>query len=158
MSTDTKTETKKEAPRGTKDIQLYSLATPNGVKVNILLEELQIPYDAHTINIGKNEQFQEWFLQINPNNKIPAIVDLKGPNNAPFAVIESGAILLYLAKKYDTQHQFLPKDLAGESLVLQWMFFQAGGVGPMFGQVGHFFKYSKEDVPYAKKKDIWMKP
>ncbi|MDI9314025.1 MAG: glutathione binding-like protein [Hydrotalea sp.] len=127
-------------------IQLYSLATPNGVKVAIALEEMAIPYDAHLINISKGDQFTAEFIAINPNSKIPAIVDPDGPGGKPFPVIESGAILLYLAEKTG---KFLPKDAAKRSQTIQWLFWQMAGLGPMFGQFGHFTVYAPEKVPYA---------
>ncbi|MEL6899964.1 MAG: glutathione S-transferase C-terminal domain-containing protein [Cyanobacteria bacterium J06606_4] len=127
-------------------IQLYSLGTPNGQKVSVALEEMALPYEAHKVNILKGEQFTEDFIEINPNSKIPAIVDPQGPNGEPFAVFESGAILVYLAEK---SGKFLPSDPAARSECLQWLFFQVGGVGPMFGQFGHFYKYAKEKVPYG---------
>lgn len=123
-------------------IQLYSLATPNGQKVAIALEEMQLPYEAHTVNILKGEQFEPEFLKINPNGKIPAIVDPEpAPGKGPLAIMESGAILLHLAEK---SGMFLSKDPVTRSETLQWLFFQVGGVGPMFGQFGHFFKYAKD--------------
>jgi GSH-dependent disulfide-bond oxidoreductase len=130
-----------------KKIQLYSLATPNGQKIGIALEEMEIPYDAHTINIMKGDQFKPEFIKINPNSKIPAIVDLDGPGGQPLSIMESGAILIYLAQKYG---KFYPQDPRLQSEVLQWLFFQVGGIGPMFGQFGHFFKYAVEkcDHPY----------
>ncbi|MCC5815694.1 MAG: glutathione S-transferase N-terminal domain-containing protein [Leptospira sp.] len=129
-----------------KPIQLYSLNTPNGQKVGIALEEMGIPYEPHTINIMEGDQFKEEFVKINPNSKIPAIVDPEGPGGN-HNVFESGAILLYLAEK---SGKFLPKDPVLRSETLQWLFFQMGGVGPMFGQFGHFFKYAGEkcDHPY----------
>lgn len=128
-------------------IQLYSLATPNGQKIGIALEEMGLPYDGHRIDITKGEQFKPEFVKINPNSKIPAIVDPTGPNQESLAVFESGAILIYLAEK---SGKFLPADPRLKSEVLQWLFFQVGGVGPMFGQFGHFFKYAKDkcDHPY----------
>ena len=128
-------------------IQLYSLATPNGQKIGIALEEMQLAYEAHTINIGKGEQFTEDFIKINPNSKIPAIVDPVSADGKPLSVIESGAILIYLAQK---SGKFLSSDPRLHSETLQWLFFQVGGVGPMFGQFGHFFKYAvdKCDHPY----------
>lgn len=130
-----------------KPIELYSLATPNGQKVSIALEEMEIPYNAHTINILKGEQLTPEFLAINPNGKIPAIIDPEGDQGKPLTVFESGAILIYLAKK---AQKFLPPEPKLESETLQWLFFQVGGVGPMFGQFGHFYKYAKEkcDHPY----------
>ncbi|CAI7842570.1 unnamed protein product [Closterium sp. NIES-53] len=129
-------------------VQLYSLATPNGQKVSIALEEMEIPYDAHTINIMKDEQFTPEFIAINPNSKIPAIVDPMGaPDGTPLKIFESGAILLYLAEK---SGKFLPQDAVQRWETLSWLFFQMGGVGPMFGQFGHFFKYARDkcDHPY----------
>ncbi len=128
-------------------IQLYSLATPNGQKISIALEEMGLPYTPHTINIVKGDQFKPEFIQINPNSKIPAIVDPEGPGGSPISIMESGAILMYLAQK---SGKFWPTDPRLQSEVLQWLFFQVGGVGPMFGQFGHFFKYAgdKCDHPY----------
>ncbi|CAN5671416.1 glutathione binding-like protein [soil metagenome] len=130
-----------------KEIQLYSLATPNGQKVGIALEEMGLAYTPHTINIGTGDQFKPEFIAVNPNSKIPAIVDPVGPGGEPISVFESGAILVYLARK---SGEFLPKDPRAEIEVLQWLFFQMAGVGPMFGQFGHFFKYAvdKCDHPY----------
>lgn len=127
-------------------IQLYSLGTPNGQKISIALEEMALPYEAHRIEIMKDDQFTDEFIAINPNSKIPAIIDPNGPNNEPFAVFESGAILMYLAEK---SGKFLPTDPAARSECLQWLFFQMGGIGPMFGQFGHFHTFAKEKVPYA---------
>jgi GST-like protein len=127
-------------------LQLYSMATPNGQKASIALEEMELPYDAHTINIGKGEQFSEEFLKINPNSKIPALVDPSGPDGNPLAIMESGAILIYLAEK---SGKFLSQDPRLRSETLQWLFFQVGSVGPMFGQFGHFTRYAPEKVPYA---------
>jgi GSH-dependent disulfide-bond oxidoreductase len=131
----------------TDTLQLYSLATPNGQKVGIALEEMGLPYEAHLINIMQGDQFTPEFVKINPNSKIPAIVDPVGDHGKPLAIMESGAILLYLAEK---SGQFLPTDPALRSKVLQWLFFQVGGVGPMFGQFGHFYKFAQEkcDHPY----------
>ena len=127
-------------------IQLYSLGTPNGQKVAIALEEMALPYEAHRVDIMAGDQFTDEFVAINPNSKIPAIVDPKGPGGKPLSVFESGAILLYLAEK---SGQYLPTDPAARSECLQWLFFQVGGVGPMFGQFGHFYKYAKEKIPYS---------
>ncbi|MGH1467373.1 MAG: glutathione binding-like protein [Bdellovibrionales bacterium] len=128
-------------------IQLYSLATPNGQKVSIALEEMGLEYDAHTINIMEDDQFTPEFIAINPNSKIPALVDPEGDSGKPLNIMESGAILLHLAEKTG---KFLPKDPGARSRVLQWLFFQVGGAGPMFGQFGHFYKYGKNncDHPY----------
>lgn len=121
------------------DIHLYSLATPNGQKVSCFLEAAKIPYEATKIDILKDDQFTEEYIKINPNSKIPSIVDKAGPNGKELAIMESGAILLYLGEKYD---QFVPKDPVLKSQCLQWLFFQMASVGPMFGQFGHFFKYA----------------
>jgi len=121
-------------------IKLYSLATPNGQKVSIALEEMELAYEATTINILENDQFSDEFIKVNPNSKIPAIVDPDGPEEN-HAVMESGAILLYLAEK---SGKFLPSDPVYRSETLQWLFFQMGGIGPMFGQFGHFYKYAGE--------------
>lgn len=128
-------------------IQLYSLATPNGQKISIALEEMGLPYEAHLVDITKGEQFKPEFVAINPNSKIPAIVDPNGPDGKALSVFESGAILIYLAQK---SKQFLPSDPRLQSETLQWLFFQVSGLGPMFGQFGHFFKYAKDkcDHPY----------
>ncbi len=122
-------------------IQLYTLATPNGQKVSVALEELQLPYEAHRVDIGSNEQFLPEFLTLNPNNKIPVIIDPLGPGGAPLTLFESGAILLYLAEKTG---QLLPVDAAERYYCIQWLIFQVAGIGPMFGQFGHFHKYAGE--------------
>ena len=128
------------APEHPDRIQLYSLATPNGQKAGIVLEELGLPYEGHRINIMEGDQFDPDYLKINPNSKIPAILDPNGPGGKPLAIQESGAILYYLAKKAG---KLIPSDPAGESQVLQWVFFQVGSVGPMFGQFGHFYRFAK---------------
>ena len=127
-------------------IDLYTWRTPNGRKVSIMLEEVELPYAAHPIDIGKDEQFAPDFLAISPNNKIPAIVDRDGPGGDPYSVFESGAILLYLSEK--AGGRFLPRDARPRYDVMQWLMFQMGGVGPMFGQAHHFIR-AKEAVPYA---------
>lgn len=128
-------------------IQLFSLNTPNGIKVAVALEELGIPYEAHTVRILKGEQFTDAFKSISPNSKIPAIVDLNGPGGKPLSLMESGAILIYLAEKAG---RLLPSDPAQRFKCLQWLFFQVGHIGPMFGQFGHFYKYARDkcDHPY----------
>jgi len=128
-------------------LQLYSLATPNGQKIGVALEEMGVDYEPHLINILKNDQFSPEFIKVNPNSKIPAITDPHGPDGKPINVFESGAILIYLAEKTG---KFLPSDPRLRYETLQWLFFQVGGVGPMFGQFGHFFKYGKDkcDHPY----------
>jgi GST-like protein len=123
-------------------IQLYSLNTPNGVKVSILLEEAGLPYEPHVIDITKDETFTPEFLSLNPNGKIPAIIDPDGPDGKPFGMFESGAILVYLA---DKTGQFLPATTAGRYETLQWVFFQMAAIGPMFGQVGFFNKFAGKD-------------
>ena len=131
-------------------IDIYSWATPNGHKVHIMLEEcgqrLGRDWQAHPINIGTGDQFQPAFLDISPNNKIPAMVDPKGPNGKPMHLFESGAILLYLASKFN---RFLPKSDAAKFETLQWLMFQMGGVGPMLGQAHHFRIYAPEKIDYA---------
>ena len=126
-------------------IQLYSLATPNGQKVSIALEELSLPYEPHKVNIMENDQFTDEFKAACPNSKIPAIVDPDGPDGKPLAIFESGAILLHLAEKTG---KLIPTDARKRSECLQWLFFQMAGVGPMFGQLGHFYKFAKERLPY----------
>ncbi len=128
-------------------IELYTWGTPNGRKVSIMLEECGLPYNIHKINIGTNiEQFTADYLKINPNGKIPAIVDPDGPEGAPISLMESGAILVYLAEK---SGKFLPRTGGARYKTLEWLMFQMGGVGPMFGQVHHFVRSAKEKVPYG---------
>lgn len=131
-------------------IDLYYWTTPNGHKVSLFLEEAGLPYKVHPINIGKNEQFAPDFLKIAPNNRIPAIVDqAPADGGEPLSLFESGAILLYLAEKTG---QFLPKDLRGRQMALQWLFWQMGGLGPMAGQNHHFNRFAPEKIPYAIKR------
>jgi GSH-dependent disulfide-bond oxidoreductase len=120
-------------------IQLYSLPTPNGVKASIMLEETGLPYEPHLVRFDSDDQLSPEFVSLNPNNKIPAIIDPDGPTGAPLPLFESGAILLYLAEK---NGQFLPADAARRYEAIQWLMFQMGGVGPMFGQVGFFHKFA----------------
>lgn len=127
-------------------IDLYSWHTSNGRKLYIMLEELGLPYTHHAIDIGKDDQFTPEFIAINPNSKIPAIVDQDGPGGKPYTVFESGAILIYLAEKTG---RFYPEETRARYDVLQWLMFQMGGVGPIFGQVHHFLRAAKEKVPYA---------
>ena len=127
-------------------IDLYTWSTPNGRKVSIILEELGLPYAVHPINIGQGDQHKPEFVAINPNSKIPAIIDSEGPDGPPLALFESGAILIYLAEKHG---RFLPAAGTARYRVLQWLMFQMGGVGPMFGQVHHFVRSAPEPVPYA---------
>lgn len=128
-------------------LQLYSIATPNGQKIGIALEEMGLEFDAHTVDIRKNEQFAPEFLKISPNNKIPAMVDLDGPGGEPLKLFESGAILMYLAEKTG---KFLGESEREKWEITKWLFWQVGGFGPMLGQMGHFYKYAPEDVPYGK--------
>ena len=130
-------------------LQLYSLATPNGVKVSIMLEETGLPYEAHLVSFETQDQLSPAFLSLNPNNKIPAILDPNGPGGRPMALAESGAILLYLAEKTG---QLMPQDPAQRYECIQWVMFQMGGIGPMFGQVGFFYKYAGKD--YADKRPL----
>jgi len=127
-------------------IDVYSWPTPNGHKVHIMLEECDLPYVAHPVNIGKGDQFAPDFLAISPNNKIPAIVDPEGPDGQPISLFESGAILVYLAGKTG---RFMPEGDRARYDVLQWLMFQMGGVGPMLGQAHHFRLYAPEKLPYA---------
>jgi GST-like protein len=127
-------------------IDLYTWSTPNGRKVSIMLEELGVPYRVHAVNIGAGEQFAPEFVAISPNSKIPAIMDEDGPEAKPFPLFESGAILLYLSWKTG---RFLPREPSAQFEAIQWLMFQMGGVGPMFGQVHHFVRAAKEPVPYA---------
>lgn len=127
-------------------IDVYSMATPNGHKVHIMLEECALPYRAHNIDIGEGDQFSPEFLSISPNNKIPAIVDADGPDGKPMSLFESGAILIYLAGKTG---RFLGKTDRERFTVLQWLMFQMGGVGPMLGQAHHFRIYAPEKIDYA---------
>ena len=127
-------------------IDLYTWSTPNGRKVSIMLEECGLAYRTHKVDIGKGEQFREEFVEINPNSKIPAILDYDGPNGKALKLFESGAILIYLAGKCG---RFLPAGTRGKYKALQWLMFQMGGVGPMFGQTHHFLRAAKEPVPYA---------
>jgi len=122
-------------------IELYTAATPNGHKASVTLEELGLPYSVHPIDLGANEQKEDWYLQINPNGRIPAIID-RGNDN--FAVFESGAILVYLAEKTG---ELLPADEKGRSQTMQWLMFQMGGVGPMMGQANVFYRYWQEKIP-----------
>ena len=128
-------------------IELYTAGTPNGRKVSIMLEETGLDYNVHPVDIGADEQFAPDFLAISPNNKIPAIVDPDGPDGRPISLFESGAILIYLAEKTG---RLMPADDRGRYVVLQWLMFQMGGIGPMFGQANHFIKFADEDVPYGK--------
>jgi GSH-dependent disulfide-bond oxidoreductase len=130
-------------------IDVYTWATPNGHKIHIMLEECGLPYTVHAIEIGAGDQFKPEFLAISPNNKIPAITDSDGPDGKPISLFESGAILLYLSGKTG---RFLPKDVRAKYVALQWLMFQMGSVGPMFGQAHHFRNYTQEKIEYAIKR------
>jgi GST-like protein len=142
--------TKKWPARHPDRIQLYSLPTPNGVKVSIMLEETGLPYEPHLVNFETNDQMSPEFLSLNPNNKIPAILDPKGPGGKPLPLFESGAILVYLAEK---SGQFLPKDPASRYETIQWLMFQMGGIGPMVGQLGFFLKFGGKDFEDKRPRD-----
>ncbi len=145
--------TKKWPARHPDRIQLYSLPTPNGVKVSILLEETGLPYEAHRVSFDAKDQFSPEFLSLSPNNKIPAILDPHGPEGKPLGLFESGAILIYLASKAG---KFLPVDTAGRYETLQWVMFQMGGIGPMFGQLGFFHKFAGKDYEDKRPRDRYV--
>jgi GST-like protein len=130
-------------------IELYTWPTPNGHKVHIMLEECGLEYNVHPIDITAGDQFDPEFLKISPNNKMPAMVDPDGPGGKPYPVFESGAMLIYLAEKTG---KFMPNDLRGRTEVLEWLMWQMGGMGPMFGQAGHFRFYAPEQIAYAKER------
>ena len=134
-------------------IQLYSLPTPNGVKVSIMLEEVKLPYEAHLVSFEKNDQMSAEFISLSANNKIPAILDPHGPGGKPLPLFESGAILVYLAAK---SGKLMPKDDAGKYECLQWVMFQMGGVGPMFGQLGFFHKFAGKDYEDKRPRDRYV--
>ena len=134
-------------------LQLYSLPTPNGVKVSILLEETGLAYEPHLVDFGQNDQTSPAFLSLAPNNKIPAILDPDGPGGQPLALFESGAILVYLAEKTG---RFIPQDAAGRYEALQWLMWQMGGVGPMFGQLGFFHKFAGKDYEDKRPRDRYV--
>jgi GSH-dependent disulfide-bond oxidoreductase len=134
-------------------LQLYSLPTPNGVKVSIALEELGLEYEPHLVKFDTNDQLSAEFLSLNPNNKIPAILDPRGPGGVPLPLFESGAILIYLA---DKTGQLLPQDPARRYEALQWLMFQMGGVGPMFGQLGFFHKFAGKDYEDKRPRDRYV--
>ncbi len=134
-------------------IQLYSLTTPNGVKASIMLEETGLPYEAHRVSFDSNDQKSPEFVSLNPYGKIPAILDPDGPDGKPLALFESGAILLYLA---DKAKRCIPADSAGRYQTIQWLMFQVGGVGPMFGQVGFFHKFAGKDFEDKRPRDRYV--
>jgi GST-like protein len=145
--------TRKWPARHPDRIQLYSLPTPNGVKASIMLEETGLPYEPHLVSFETNDQNSPEFLSLNPNNKIPALIDPDGPGGAPLPLFESGAILLYLADKAGS---FLPRDPAARYQAVQWVFFQVGGVGPMFGQLGFFHKFAGKDWEDKRPRDRYV--
>ncbi len=145
--------TKKWPAKHPDRLQLYSLPTPNGVKVSILLEESGLPYEPHLVSFDTNDQMSPAFLSLSPNNKIPAILDPNGPDGKPLALFESGAILVYLAAK---SGKFLPQDTARRYETLQWLMFQMGGVGPMFGQLGFFHKFAGKDIEDKRARDRYV--
>ncbi|MGF6480035.1 glutathione binding-like protein [Paraburkholderia sp. JPY419] len=134
-------------------IQLYSLPTPNGVKISIMLEETGLPYEPHLVRFDTNDQMTPAFLSLNPNNKIPAILDPHGPDGKPLPLFESGAILIYLA---DKSGQLIPKDAGGRYETIQWVMFQMGGIGPMFGQVGFFHKFAGKEYEDKRPRDRYI--
>jgi GSH-dependent disulfide-bond oxidoreductase len=134
-------------------IQLYSLPTPNGVKISIMLEETGLPYEPHLVRFDTNDQMTPAFLSLNPNNKIPAILDPHGPDDKPLPLFESGAILIYLA---DKSGQLIPQDAAGRYETIQWVMFQMGGIGPMFGQVGFFHKFAGKEYEDKRPRDRYI--
>lgn len=145
--------TRKWPARHPDRLQLYSLPTPNGVKVSIMLEETGLPYEAHRVSFDTGDQLTPEFLSLNPNNKIPAILDPDGPGGRPLALFESGAILLYLA---DKTGRFLPEEPAARYETLQWLMFQMGGVGPMFGQLGFFHKFAGKAYEDKRPRDRYV--
>lgn len=145
--------TRKWPARHPDRIQLYSLPTPNGVKVSIMLEETGLPYEPHRVDFGNDDQLSPEFLSLNPNNKIPAIIDPDGPDGKPLALFESGAILVYLAAK---SGRFMPQDVAARYETLQWVMFQMGGIGPMFGQLGFFHKFAGKDYEDKRPRDRYV--
>ena len=134
-------------------LQLYSLPTPNGVKVSIMLEETGLAYEPHLVRFEANDQTSPEFLSLSPNNKIPAILDPDGPGGKPLPLFESGAILIYLA---DKTGKFMPQDAAGRYTTIQWLMFQMGGIGPMFGQVGFFHKFAGKDFEDKRPRDRYV--
>ncbi|AYF87018.1 glutathione binding-like protein [Pseudomonas sp. JS3066] len=134
-------------------LQLYSLPTPNGVKVSIMLEETGLPYEPHLVSFERNDQMSPEFLSLNPNNKIPAIIDPNGPDGRPLPLFESGAILIYLA---DKTGRLIPQDAAGRYECIQWLMFQMGGIGPMFGQIGFFNKFAGKDYEDKRPLDRYV--
>jgi GST-like protein len=145
--------TKRWPAQHPEQLQLYSLTTPNGVKASIMLEETGLPYEAHLVNFADSDQTTPEFLSLNPNNKIPAIIDPNGPGGKPLALFESGAILIYLAEKTG---QFLSTDPDKRYHTLQWLMWQMGGLGPMFGQLGFFVKFAGKDIEDPRPRDRYI--
>jgi GST-like protein len=145
--------TKKWPPRHPDRLQLYSLPTPNGVKASIALEEIGLPYEVHRVSFDTNDQLSPEFLSLNPNNKIPAILDPNGPGGKPLALFESGAILIYLA---DKTGKLIPQDPILRYQTIQWLMFQMGGIGPMFGQVGFFHKFAGKEIEDKRPRDRYI--
>jgi GST-like protein len=145
--------TKKWPARHPDRLQLYSVNTPNGIKVSVMLEETGLPYEPHFVRFDDNDQMSAEFLSLNPNNKIPAILDPNGPDKKPLALFESGAILIYLAEKTG---QFTLPDAAGRYETIQWLMFQVGGVGPMFGQLGFFNKFAGKGYEDKRPRDRYV--
>jgi GSH-dependent disulfide-bond oxidoreductase len=145
--------TRKWPPQFPDRLQLYSLPTPNGVKVAIMLEETGLPYEPHRVSFDTHDQTSPEFLSLNPNNKIPAIIDPNGPGGQPLPLFESGAILIYLA---DKTGRFLPRDPAARYVAIQWLMFQMGGIGPMFGQVGFFNKFAGRNYEDKRPRDRYV--
>jgi len=145
--------TKKWPAKHPDRVQLYSLNTPNGVKASIMLEETGLPYEPHLVNFDTNDQKSAEFLSLNPNGKIPALIDSQGPNGRPLPLFESGAILIYLA---DKTKQFIPQDPNQRYETMQWVMFQMGGIGPMFGQVGFFHKFAGKDYEDKRPRDRYV--
>lgn len=145
--------TRKWPPQHPDRLQLYSLPTPNGIKVAVMLEETGVPYEPHKVSFDSNDQLSPEFLSLNPNNKIPAIIDPNGPDGRPLALFESGAILLYLAEKTG---RFIPSTARGRYETIQWLMFQMGGVGPMFGQVGFFHRFAGKELEDKRPRDRYV--
>ena len=145
--------TRRWPPQHPDRLQLYSFPTPNGVKASIMLEETGLPYEVHKVTLSDADVKSPEFLSLNPNNKIPAIIDPDGPGGQPLALFESGAILIYLAEKTG---QFLPADPAGRYHAIQWLMFQMGGVGPMFGQLGFFYKFAGSDIEDPRPRERYI--
>ncbi len=143
----------KWSPQFPERIQLYSFPTPNGVKVSIALEEIGLPYEAHKVTLADADVKSPEFLSLNPNNKIPAIIDPNGPDGSPLALFESGAILLYLAEK---SGKLLGESAADKHRVTQWVMFQMGGLGPMFGQLGYFHKFAGADIEDPRPRERYV--